>query len=513
MPAMEPPRDVEAVVLSPTSIKVTWRRPMGLIAYSFRLYVKPQAAANNAWKRVLEGKDEYEYTLTDLEPSTTYEFKVQSFGMAGDGPFSDIITATTKAGAPQAPPRNLRASVTTMDSITVVWEPPAVHPESVQAYRLYFDRAGEDAYVEVELEAASLSYSVLYLRRDTIYRFQICAITDAGEGPLSAIVPIRTKQDARSRFLKGEAQASQEVSGRKAEYIRDMPEEEPEPAVSETAPAAGPQAQRLRPVGTLPAAGDLPPYARQRWKPPKPSTEPTPDEIEAEKQRIEAERREQLRREQRDKMAEKASFFNHTRQQDEQRMLQRTQSLRIQPQTQHQVSAGVGEPRQEASSVTRRDQEWAFIQNQLAADEHAGAEIEADALRSLVDGRELKGLDGTIRGKRHAVRAALDSLTQPAKFESALLQQLYDVERHNQIVLYITSVSGIRSTFSDCKRMMHIFETLNKKVRVKDVQLDARFGQELEERLPGNDGKVPQAFINFSHAGVRKSTRWTWSAS
>ena len=43
-----------------------------------------------------------------------------------------------------------------------------------------------------------------YLRMDTIYRFQVLAFNDAGEGPMSDIVRMRTQQDGRCGVIPGE---------------------------------------------------------------------------------------------------------------------------------------------------------------------------------------------------------------------------------------------------------------------------------------------------------------------
>ena len=71
------------------------------------------------------------------------------------------------------------------------------------------------------------------------------------------------------------------------------------------------------------------------------------------------------------------------------------------------------------------------------------------------------------------------------KFASELLEKLYHEEKNNKIVVYITSMAMIRKTYEDCKVVLKIFETLNKKILVKDIHLDGtQFQKELKERLP-----------------------------
>lgn len=57
---------------------------------------------------------------------------------------------------------------------------------------------------------------------------------------------------------------------------------------------------------------------------------------------------------------------------------------------------------------------------------------------------------------QNAVRAALGSFTATSKFESELLEQLYNEEKNNTIVVYTTSVNAVRQTFEDCSKMLKV---------------------------------------------------------
>lgn len=76
--------------------KVTWDRPAGFVAYSFRLYMRKKG--NSEWIRLIEDRDIYKYTVQKgIDPKTVYEFVCQSYGLAGDGPFCEPVSVASSA--------------------------------------------------------------------------------------------------------------------------------------------------------------------------------------------------------------------------------------------------------------------------------------------------------------------------------------------------------------------------------------------------------------------------------
>eukprot|EP00730_Choanoeca_flexa_P004056 TRINITY_DN11585_c0_g1_i2.p1 TRINITY_DN11585_c0_g1~~TRINITY_DN11585_c0_g1_i2.p1 ORF type:complete len:565 (+),score=97.99 TRINITY_DN11585_c0_g1_i2:81-1775(+) len=487
MSGLEAPLDLNATATSAGEIKVTWKRPRGLVAYSFRLYMRRQ---DGKWTKIFEDKDEQSFICENLDPATVYHFKCQSFGMSGDGPFCEPVTCTTAAGAPADAPLDLDVSFVGMDTITVTWQPPSRPNGEITGYLLYLDELGKDTFVELDLPAERTSYTVNHLLKGTTYRFQICAYSAGGESPMTPIVVSTTKQDARSRFLQKDDKPLPTVEGTKAHTIRDYPAAEPEP---EPEPAAQSHVDGI-PQPSL-AKVKLPTYFNVR--PPVKSTREQEEEAEAERKRLE---QLELRRQLAEKRTSKARFFEATVEDSINEFQERAAAVRTRAESGQQLTQGAGE----AGQPERRNSmgEMDFIAHQLQLDDSADmADIEADALKALLSSKDVKSKKGTIRGKKNAVRAALNNLTQTSKFESELLERLHQQEQHRSIVLYVTSLAGVRETHAACDKMLKIFENIGKKVRVKDIHLDSRFAEELDERLPQCNGQVPQAFINFHHVG------------
>lgn len=74
-----------------------------------------------------------------------------------------------------------------------------------------------------------------------------------------------------------------------------------------------------------------------------------------------------------------------------------------------------------------------------------------------------------------------------------------------RVVLYFTSLRGIRKTFENCRRMKHTLEALRFKVDERDVAMHADFRRELNELLKSNAGgkpvPLPRLFIKGRYIG------------
>lgn len=240
MAQLRAPENVQVTQIPKSShVKVTWQRPdhgATPVSYSFRVLRRKQGQGN--FKIVFSEKDTCEYIATDTRPGTCYEFYVQSFGVRGDGPATNPITFRTREEAPVSPPENLHALEVMMDEILVTWEPPRDCACVITGYRLFYDQEAFDDYAEVVLPATALQYRATRLYRKTVYRFQVLAISEGGEGPLSDILTQPTLTDPASRWnpsdqVKTSAPVKQLASGSRAsESSSDSPPKSAGPRTS-----------------------------------------------------------------------------------------------------------------------------------------------------------------------------------------------------------------------------------------------------------------------------------------
>ncbi|KAL8172188.1 hypothetical protein V2J09_023992 [Rumex salicifolius] len=71
----------------------------------------------------------------------------------------------------------------------------------------------------------------------------------------------------------------------------------------------------------------------------------------------------------------------------------------------------------------------------------------------------------------------------------------------NKIVLYFTSLRGIRKTYDDCCTVRMIFKGLRVPVDERDISMDSAYRKELKDALNGKAMSLPQVFIKGKHVG------------
>ena len=60
------------------------------------------------------------------------------------------------------------------------------------------------------------------------------------------------------------------------------------------------------------------------------------------------------------------------------------------------------------------------------------------------------------------------------------------------MVVYVTSVQAVRSTYDECKRVIQILRNMNVMFQQKDIFLHPDYRKELQERLGIDTPTVPQ---------------------
>ncbi|CAJ2644103.1 uncharacterized protein At5g39865-like [Trifolium pratense] len=86
-------------------------------------------------------------------------------------------------------------------------------------------------------------------------------------------------------------------------------------------------------------------------------------------------------------------------------------------------------------------------------------------------------------------RAIASSITVPSNFD------------HGSIVVYYTSLRIIRRTFNDCRTVRSILKRFSVAVDERDVCIDERFREELEELLGRRSVPLPCVFIGGEYIG------------
>ncbi|XP_072584464.1 receptor-type tyrosine-protein phosphatase delta isoform X39 [Vulpes vulpes] len=191
------PRDVQARMLSSTTILVQWKEPEepnGQIQ-GYRVYytMDPTQHVNNWMKHNVA--DSQITTIGNLVPQKTYSVKVLAFTSIGDGPLSSDIQVITQTGVP-GQPLNFKAEPESETSILLSWTPP--RSDTIASYELVYKDGehGEEQRVTIE---PGTSYRLQGLKPNSLYYFRLAARSPQGLGASTAEISARTMQ---SMFAK-----------------------------------------------------------------------------------------------------------------------------------------------------------------------------------------------------------------------------------------------------------------------------------------------------------------------
>ncbi|KAM4850077.1 receptor-type tyrosine-protein phosphatase delta isoform 11-T11 [Urocitellus parryii] len=190
------PRDVQARMLSSTTILVQWKEPEepnGQIQ-GYRVYytMDPTQHVNNWMKHNVA--DSQITTIGNLVPQKTYSVKVLAFTSIGDGPLSSDIQVITQTGVP-GQPLNFKAEPESETSILLSWTPP--RSDTIASYELVY-KDGEHGEERITIEPGT-SYRLQGLRPNSLYYFRLSARSPQGLGASTAEISARTMQ---SMFAK-----------------------------------------------------------------------------------------------------------------------------------------------------------------------------------------------------------------------------------------------------------------------------------------------------------------------
>lgn len=72
-----------------------------------------------------------------------------------------------------------------------------------------------------------------------------------------------------------------------------------------------------------------------------------------------------------------------------------------------------------------------------------------------------------------------------------------------KIIVYTTSMGGIRSTVEECAYIRKLFDNLGLKVDERDIFMHKDYQCQLDKRLGIQNASVPYVFINGNPLGVR----------
>lgn len=131
-----------------------------------------------------------EYSIDNLQPTTSYEVKIVAVNSYGEGPASDVLVFTTLEPPlkPATQVKNVVVKKLTSTSATISWMPNP-ETEKITKYIIYLN---DEKYGETE----DTEYVIEGLKEGEKYVVTITAVNDLGEGPPSKPITFTTSKIA-----------------------------------------------------------------------------------------------------------------------------------------------------------------------------------------------------------------------------------------------------------------------------------------------------------------------------
>ncbi|MDP4505024.1 phospholipase A2 [Nonomuraea turcica] len=177
------PGNLAATAQSDGSIKLTWTAVAGADRYWVRLRDVTSGATD--FTKIELPVHGTTTTLTHLLSGNAYEFKVTAGNDGGEGPASNVASATAKVALPDAP-TGLVATPQADGSVKLTWTAAA----RAKTYWIYRRDVtfGHTEFSRYHLPASGTSAVIADLFNGNTYEFKVTGVGDGGEGPASAVV-------------------------------------------------------------------------------------------------------------------------------------------------------------------------------------------------------------------------------------------------------------------------------------------------------------------------------------
>uniref|UniRef100_A0A3Q1JJP2 Receptor-type tyrosine-protein phosphatase delta n=1 Tax=Anabas testudineus TaxID=64144 RepID=A0A3Q1JJP2_ANATE len=210
------PSEFKGEAKSETSILLTWVAP-------------PQAVKIiNYWVKKVSFEPSTSYLLKNLKPFSTYTFQLAARSKHGIGAYTNEVSIDTPQTLPSAPPQDITCTSPSSTSILVSWTPPPLEFQNgiITGYSIqYSNTEGNKTSKRIDgIPPESSPYLLENLEKWTEYGITIRAQTEAGDGPESLQLLIRTEEDVPSGPPRGVEAETVNASAIRVKWRAPAPE-------------------------------------------------------------------------------------------------------------------------------------------------------------------------------------------------------------------------------------------------------------------------------------------------
>ncbi|XP_019717473.1 receptor-type tyrosine-protein phosphatase delta-like isoform X7 [Hippocampus comes] len=202
------PSEFKGEAKSETSILLSWiAPPQGGPDNQITGYELVYRRADDTEEKKVSFEPTTSYLLKNLKPFSAYTFQLAARSKHGIGAYTNEISIDTPQTLPSAPPQDIRCTSPTSTSILVSWAPPPVEFQNgvITGYTIQYSTTGVNKTSKridgVPTEGSP--YLLENLEKWTEYGITVRAQTEAGDGPESLQLIIRTEEDVPSGPPRG----------------------------------------------------------------------------------------------------------------------------------------------------------------------------------------------------------------------------------------------------------------------------------------------------------------------
>uniref|UniRef100_A0A3Q1J8A9 Receptor-type tyrosine-protein phosphatase delta n=1 Tax=Anabas testudineus TaxID=64144 RepID=A0A3Q1J8A9_ANATE len=223
------PSEFKGEAKSETSILLTWvAPPQGGPDNQITGYELVYRRADDTEEKKVSFEPSTSYLLKNLKPFSTYTFQLAARSKHGIGAYTNEVSIDTPQTLPSAPPQDITCTSPSSTSILVSWTPPPLEFQNgiITGYSIqYSNTEGNKTSKRIDgIPPESSPYLLENLEKWTEYGITIRAQTEAGDGPESLQLLIRTEEDVPSGPPRGVEAETVNASAIRVKWRAPAPE-------------------------------------------------------------------------------------------------------------------------------------------------------------------------------------------------------------------------------------------------------------------------------------------------
>jgi Fibronectin type III domain len=176
-----------------TTLALSWQQPSSGGAPS--LYtVQFRSSGSTVWTVSSAAVAGTSYSISGLQPSTSYDVEIEASNQSGTGTASQILTVSTTAGVQASPPAQvagLVAAATSSSSIGLSWS-SQTGTNAPTSYTVQYRTTGATGWTSSISGISGTSQAVIGLQAATSYDFCVSGVNANGTGTASLVVSAAT---------------------------------------------------------------------------------------------------------------------------------------------------------------------------------------------------------------------------------------------------------------------------------------------------------------------------------